>query len=71
MYNFDGKTNSEINHLIDEYVRGQRNRTIMKYRFIDGMTYEKIAEKVDLSVRYTKQIVRNNTKYIHNTISAQ
>lgn len=50
-------TNSQISHLIDEYIHSERNRKILKRRLIDGLTYERLAEEFDLSVRQTKKIV--------------
>ena len=50
-------TNSQISHLIDEYIHSERDRNILKRRLIDGLTYEKLAEEFDLSVRHTKKIV--------------
>jgi DNA-directed RNA polymerase specialized sigma24 family protein len=60
-------SNSEISAIIDEYVRGERDRRIMKLRLIDCLTYEKIAEKVDMSVRQIKNIVYKHemTVYRH------
>lgn len=53
-------SNSEIAHVIDEYIHNARNREIMKCRYIDGMCYEPLAEKFDLSVRQVKNIVYRN-----------
>lgn len=53
-------TNSEIAHAIDERVNGlhaERNRALLKRRFIDGICFEPLAEEFDLSVRQTKNIV--------------
>lgn len=50
-------TNSQISHLIDEYIHSERDRNILKRRLIDGLTYERLAEEFDLSVRQTKKIV--------------
>lgn len=50
-------TNSQISYLIDEYIHSERNRNILKRRLIDGLTYEKLAEEFDLSVRNIKKIV--------------
>ena len=50
-------TNSEIKILIDEYVHSERDRAILKRRYIDGICYEKLAEEFDLSVRHVKNIV--------------
>jgi len=51
---------SQIEHLIDEWIIGsnaERNRSLLKRRLIDGLTYEALAEEFDLSVRQTKTIV--------------
>ncbi len=50
-------TNSEIALIIDEHIHSDRDRQILKSRLIDGMTYEKIAEKYDLSDRQVKRII--------------
>ena len=49
--------NSEIDYLIDQWIRSERDRAIMKDRLINGMTFERLAEKHDMSVRQTKNIV--------------
>lgn len=48
---------SELEALIDEWVLNERNRKILKRRFIDGICYEPLAEEFDLSVRQVKNIV--------------
>jgi len=51
---------SEVENAIDEWIIGnnaERNRAILKRRLIDGITFEKLAEEFDLSVRCTKTIV--------------
>ena len=50
-------SNSQISGIIDEYIHSERNRKILKRRYVDGITYERIAEEFDLSVRQTKAIV--------------
>ena len=49
--------NSEIDYLIDQWIRSERDRLILKDRLINGMTFERLAEKHDMSVRQTKNIV--------------
>lgn len=44
-------TNSQIEHLIDEYIHSDRDRRILKRRFIDGICYEPLAEEFDMSDR--------------------
>lgn len=50
-------TNSQISHLIDEYIHSERDRALLKRRFIDGICYEPLAEEFDLSVVQVKRIV--------------
>lgn len=50
-------TNSAISNVIDEYIHSERDRAILKRRLIDGLTYEKLAEEFDISVRQTKNII--------------
>ena len=53
----DNLSNSQIEHLIDEWCHNQKYREILKLRFIHGMTFEAIAEEVDMSARQIKNIV--------------
>ena len=56
----EGKSRSEIERLIEEWIIGKnakRDRSILKDRLLDGLTYEKLAEKHDMSVRQIKNIV--------------
>lgn len=51
---------TEICALIDEWTVGrnaERDRSIMKDRLINGLTYERLAEKYDMSVRQISNIV--------------
>lgn len=50
-------TNSQMALLIDEHIHNAKYRDILKRRYLDGMTYEAIAECCDLSVQQTKTIV--------------
>ena len=50
-------TNSQISSVIDEHIHHALHRQMLKDRLIDGMTYEQIAEKHDMSVRQTKNII--------------
>ena len=57
-------SNYQLSALIDEWVRGERNRAIMKRRLIDGICFEPLAEEFDLSTRHTYEIVQKNLKII-------
>ena len=54
---FDDLSRSDIIYLIDEWIRSERDRAILKRRLLDGITYERLAEEFDLSVRQIKTIV--------------
>lgn len=66
----DNLSRTQIEHLIDEWIIGahaERDRAILKHRLLDGLTFEKLSERHDLSVRQTKNIVykREQTLYKH------
>ena len=52
--------NTEIMTVIYDYIHSERDRAILRLRYIDGKTYEKIAEEVDMSPRQIQNIVRKN-----------
>lgn len=57
MHNY---SRSEIERLADEWIIGrnaERDRMILKRRLLDGITYDRLAEEFDLSVRQVKNIV--------------
>ena len=51
-------TNSEIERKISEQIHSDRDRRIMRMRLVDGMTYERIAELVEMSAIQVKRIVK-------------
>ena len=53
-------SNSDISRVIEEYIHSERDRKILKRRFIDGVYYEPLAEEFDLSVRQVKNIVHKH-----------
>ena len=57
MHDFNDLSVSQLQYLIDEWIKSERDRKILKRRLIDGITFEKLAEEFELSVRQTKNIV--------------
>lgn len=54
-------TYTDIDYLIGEYVIGKdakRDREILRLKFLDGLTNEKIAEIMDLSPTTVQRVVR-------------
>lgn len=54
---WDNITNSEIDHLINEYIHNEMHRKVLHRRLVDGIVYEKLADEMDMSVRAIKNIV--------------
>ena len=50
-------TNSEIETLINEWIHNDKHRDILKDRLINGLTFERLSEKYDLSTQQVKNIV--------------
>ena len=48
---------SELQYLIDQWIFNGRNRIILADRLFNGTTYERLAEKYDLSTQQVKSIV--------------
>ena len=61
MQNYVTLTNSQLAELISEHIHSERNRQIMRMKLIDGYTYEKIAEIVEMSPRYVRSLVKRLT----------
>lgn len=64
MNRFTNISNTELSQLIDEWVKGERDRKIMKRRLIDCICFEPLAEEFDLSVQHTHTIVSRNIKIL-------
>lgn len=50
-------TNSQIRELISEHVHSERDRRLLERRLIDGVVFEKLGEKFDMSDRQVRRIV--------------
>ena len=50
-------TNSQIRELIAEHIHSERDRSLLYRRLVDGLTFERLAEEFELSVRQTRTIV--------------
>ena len=48
---------SELQYLIDQWIFNERHRLILADRLLNGITYERLAEKYDLSTQQVKNIV--------------
>ena len=48
---------SELQYLIDQWIFNEHHRLILADRLFNGTTYERLAEKYDLSTQQVKNIV--------------
>ena len=48
---------SELQYIIDQRIFNERHRLILADRLFNGTTYERLAEKYDLSPQQVKNIV--------------
>jgi DNA-directed RNA polymerase specialized sigma subunit len=55
--NLDNVTNTQIKEVIAEYIHSERDRHILTDRYVNGYTFEKIAELYDMSTVQIKRIV--------------
>jgi AraC-like DNA-binding protein len=61
-------TNSQIRDLIREHIHSERDRKILYRRLVDGITFERLAEEFQLSVRQTTTIVSKNETILFRKI---
>lgn len=57
MNRFTNISNTELQEYINNWVRGERDRQIMRRRLIDCICFEPLAEENNLTVDRVKQIV--------------
>ena len=50
-------TNSQIREAIAEHIHSERDRKILERRLIDGVTFERLAEEMEMSPRQIRSIV--------------
>ena len=61
---FEDKSNTEIIDLINEYIHSERDRDLMRRRYVDGVRFEPLSEEFDLSTVHTKRIIYRQTEAI-------
>ena len=55
---------TECSDLIDEWILHERDREIMKRRLLDAITYERLAEEFNMSIRGIQYVVDRNRKIL-------
>ena len=65
---FEDKTNNEIIQLINAYIHSERDRELMRRRYVDGIRFEPLSEEFELSTVHTKRIIYKQTDTICRNI---
>ena len=65
MNRFNNISNTQLSEIIDEWIKNERDRGIMKRRLIDGVTIERLAEEFDLSVKQAHRITIKYSDYLY------
>lgn len=71
MNRFANISNTQLISLIDEWIKSERDRGIMKRRLIDGITIERLAEEYDLSVKQAHRITIKYSNYLLSLCNEQ
>lgn len=56
-YDFSGISNKDLIELIDNWVKDSRVRQMLKDRFIDGLTFDEISAKHNISTWHCKRLI--------------
>ena len=60
---------SRLEKLIHEWIHSERDREILKRRFIDGIKFDELSEEFELSVRQIKRIVYRSEDILRSKIA--
>ena len=62
-------TNSQIAEIIDEHIHSERDRKILKRRYIDGICIEPLAEEFDMSPRQIRNIIYKSESKVFSNLT--
>lgn len=71
MHNYEHISNIELSALIDNWIKNERNRAIMKRKLIDGICFEPLAEEFELSPRNVRYIVQRCEEILYSHINGR
>lgn len=61
-------TNSRMIEVVNEYIHSERDRNLLIRRYVDGITYEKLAEEFGISVAQVKRIIYRHENVIFRNL---
>lgn len=59
---------ADLEYLIEQWVFSERDRKLVRRKLFDDITFERLAEEMDLSVRQTKNLYYKWTNKIFSKI---
>lgn len=65
MNRFENKSNTQLSAIIDEWIKNERDRKLMKRRLIDGISLERLAEEFELSPKQAYRITNKYYDYLY------
>lgn len=60
--------NSHMAHIIDEHIHNEKHRKVLKLHFVDGWTYQEIADEIKMSPRNVGYVIANNVEKIERLL---
>lgn len=63
-------SNSQMEKIINEYIHSERDRKLLKRRYVDGILQEPLAEEFDLSVRQVQNIIYKHENLIFKKLES-
>lgn len=66
MNRFANISNTQLSAIIDEWIKNERDRKLMKRRLIDGISLERLAEEFELSPKQAYRITNKYYDYLYD-----
>lgn len=66
MNRFNNISNTQLTAIIEEWIKNERDRKLMKRRLIDGVSLERLAEEFELSPKQTYRITNKYYDYLYD-----
>lgn len=67
-YDVSNIANSTLSDCIGEWVKGERNRAILRRYYIDGVTHDQLAEEFEMSANGIRRILRKESNILFRHI---
>lgn len=69
MNRFTNISNTDLSNVIDEWIKNERNRNLLKRRLIDGVALEPLSEEFGLTADRVKQIIAQERRTLEKHLN--